>query len=115
MKQREIKFRAWHLDDGMLYFDFDSFQKDYHDQYGSIMQYTGLKDKNGKEIYENDWCYAKFRTKEGIRVIQGRIIMDDFMWCIDCTNSIGDDIFIINRPHDFEVIGNIYENPELIK
>jgi len=42
---REIKFRAWHLEDGMLYFDLDNFIKDYHNQYGNIMLYTSLKDR----------------------------------------------------------------------
>lgn len=80
----------------------------------TLGQFTGRKDKNGKEIYEDDWCTAKFRDKNGIQVIQGQIIMDEFMWCIDCTGCVGDDIFSINRPHDFEVIGNAYENPELL-
>jgi len=78
-----------------------------------LMQYTGRKDMNGKEIYESDWCRAEFRTKEGIQVIQGEIIMDDFMWCIECPKESGDDIYSINRPHNFEVIGNRFENPEL--
>lgn len=86
-----------------------------YDYAQEIMQFTGLHDKNGKEIYEGDWCTAKFRTKDGIEVIQGEIKMDEFMWCIDCTGCVGDDIFSINRPHDFEIIGNIYENPELLK
>lgn len=79
------------------------------------MEYTGLTDKNKNEIYEDDWCTAKFRTKDGIQVVQGRIIMDEFMWCIDCIGCVGDDIFSINRLHDFEIIGNIYENPELLQ
>lgn len=80
---------------------------------GKLLSFTGLV-SNGIEIYEGDWCRAEFRTKEGIQIIQGHIIMDDFMWCIDCTGSVGDDIFSINRPYNFEVIGNIYENPELL-
>ncbi|MFZ1751424.1 MAG: YopX family protein [Saprospiraceae bacterium] len=79
-----------------------------------LMQYVGRKDKNGVDIYEDDWCRAEFRTKEGIQVIQGRIIMDEYMWCIDCTGSVGDDIFSINRPHNFDVIGNVFQNPELL-
>lgn len=78
-----------------------------------IMQYTGRKDKKDVEIYEDDWCRAEFRTREGIQVIQGRIIMDEFMWCIDCTKGAGGEIFSINRPHNFEVIDNIHANPGL--
>lgn len=81
---------------------------------GTLGQFTGLTDKNGVEIYEGDICRAEFRGLDGITVIQGHIIMDEFMWCIDCTGFIGDDIFSINRPHNFEVIGNIHENPELL-
>jgi uncharacterized phage protein (TIGR01671 family) len=75
-----------------------------------FMQFTGLTDKNGKEIYENDWCRAEFRDWNGITVVQGVILMDEYMWCLNFT----DDIYSINRLHNFEVIGNIYENPELL-
>ena len=80
----------------------------------TIGEFTGRLDMHGKEIYEGDWCRAEFRTKDGIQVIQGHIIMDEFMWCIDCTGCVGDDIFSINRPHNFEVIGNVHDNPELL-
>lgn len=126
---REIKFRCWIPErvfsesikqDAYMAAQGDpdletlsSFIHHYGDE-PTLMQFTGLKDKNGKEIYEGDWCTAQFRGMQGIQVIQGQIIMDEFMWCIDCTGCVGDDIFSINRPHDFEIIGNIYENPELI-
>jgi len=71
-----------------------------------LMQYTGLKDKNSKEIYEGDilqWCNTTIvKTK----------------WVVESTNG-GWYPFIeqmlTNRPSGFEVIGNIYENPELLK
>ena len=122
-----IKFRAWLTESKYMIehniIDFNDFlHKTNLD--GSInlsycgddilMQFTGLHDKNGKEIYEGDWCCAKFMTKNDNKVIQGLIIMDEFMWCIDCTGNLGDDIFSINRIHDVEVIGNIYEDTELL-
>lgn len=128
---RQIKFRAWDVKKNKMFpvgvlglFDNCSWQHSFNyihntqEWYGEdgmvidpiTMQFTGLLDKNGKEIFEGDWCTAKFRTRDGIQVIQGKIIMDEYMWCIDCTGCVGDDIFPINRPHDFEVIGNIYQN-----
>lgn len=78
-------------------------------------EYTGLKDKNGIGIYESDWCRACFRDKEGFHYVQGTIFMDEYMWCLQSQTIIcPDEIFSINRLHDWEVLGNIYENPELL-
>ena len=117
--KREIKFRAWNTDYTekplMEYFAWNDIKSIERLRNKVEMEFTGLTDKNGKEIYEEDYCFAKFRTKDGIQVIQGKIIMHDFMWCIDCVGRPGDDIFSINRLHDFEVIGNIYETKELFQ
>lgn len=42
----DLRFRSYHLDDGMLFFNLETFLHDYHDQYGNIMQFTGLQDNN---------------------------------------------------------------------
>lgn len=133
---REIKFRAWDKGKkvfipqdvfavistdfkafGIMIKDWENYKEGeyFYENSQELIQFTGLHDKNYNEIYEGDWCMAEFRTSNGIQVIQGHIIMDEFMWCIDCNGCVGDDIFSINRPHNFEIIGNIYENPDLLK
>ena len=77
---------------------FEPYHKDIH-----LMQYTGLKDKNGVEIYEGDKVKAKFYGKE----VVGEIGFNS--GCFLLWNSCVSDnqLFIFT---DIEVIGNIYEN-----
>lgn len=103
---REIKFRAWHkqLKD-MIYNDlcknpFDTFwynDGEFSDMY-ELMQYTGLKDKNGKEIYEGDKvkCGSKTRVVEFDN--KSASFMMDCLYFMDGQNT--------------EVIGNIYEDKQ---
>jgi hypothetical protein len=69
-----------------------------------IMQYTGLKDKNGKEIYEGD--IVKNSSGE----------LGEIKW-INKISSFEVDMFILGRQcmqDNLEIIGNIYEDPELL-
>ncbi|MEC2218984.1 YopX family protein [Bacillus subtilis] len=118
---REIKFRAWNAPlnkmdysplnavgfDGKVYYG----NADITGFFENIMQYTGLKDKNGREIYEGDI------------VVDGRensaeVVFDDGCFCVigylgDLrTHPLRDSLFCGER---FEVIGNIYEDPELLE
>lgn len=76
----------------------------------TLLQYTGLKDKNGKEIYEGD--IVRYNTGEAwIVKWSGRggfIYADNGNKNTAATNQLPD-------MHEVEVIGNIYENPELLK
>lgn len=122
---RELKFRSWlknyncyadvlGFEQGRLFVQFQSGERAQHRLYVPIEdcvleQYTGLKDKNGKEIYENDiveydWYIIgdkpAYRTKE-------QVLFDDMGARLDtdrirfCTNV--------------EVIENIHKNPDLLE
>lgn len=90
-----------------------------------LMQYTGLKDKNGKEIYEGD--IVKIAEKKNIskhKVIHMKPIIADIEWSeeyltyILITLSVKDAFESLAdylEEYDVEVIGNIYDNPELLK
>lgn len=82
----------------------------HFDDYDSIMQSTGLKDKNGKEIFEGDILGTKDGLLNG--VIEYR--SDLGMW----TNSLiryNNFERLCNVATSREIIGNIYENPELLE
>ena len=77
-----------------------------------LMQYTGLKDKNGKEIYEGDivkgWHYEDMDTGVGI----DRLSIPTTTFAVEWDNeTCGWNLY---GSDDFEVIGNIYENSELV-
>lgn len=123
---REIKFRAWikkakeMVPVTEILFDFNRKNifrctprfgfDNTEDSYAVLMQFTGLFDKNGKEIYEGDVVSA---WSTGVKTIGEVKQRNDGMWFIYPPlwhfnpNSKGRD--------DVEIIGNIYENPELLK
>ena len=77
------------------------------------MQYTGLKDKNGKEIYEGDIlrCIAKGGFEHKSTLHLGWSENGEYGWCWQSGAIVREVDFIRDR---YEVIGNIYENPALV-
>ena len=71
--------------------------------------YTGLKDKNGKEIYEGDIIKSE---RVWIRRIDW---LGAGLWAVDVGGTGKDVELTHNSTKNFEVIGNIYENPQLLK
>jgi uncharacterized phage protein (TIGR01671 family) len=104
---REIKFRVW--DEGMMvpWDDLKEWECNLSELNElRLMQYTGLKDKNGQEIYEGDVC--KDSEEHTIGRIKSHPGYFSFMGCV-----MGIDM-LDQGNIQLEVIGNIYENPDLI-
>lgn len=122
---RTIKFRAWY-GKSMEYDVQDvwsvhgrSFGHILQDRGTTVMQYTGLDDKNGQEIYEGDVVLAKEYIKGGVASRRKRwIIVWDPHYATGWSGERkGEYTTIIDSTLETEpeVIGNIYENPELLK
>ena len=138
MEQRELKFRVWVNDwaggrmtyedfavnnEGKVFFLSDDDEKGYITGYSGkqdriVMQYTGLHDKNGVEIYEGDIVNNDFYGNP----IYGHNIIEFYNGCFYGVNlkeektRLGAEMFesgIWCEKH-LKIIGNKYENPKLL-
>lgn len=87
-------------------------------QFLSVMQYTGLTDKDGKEIYESDILKKSVGNDEGYFVVVWR----DNGFCLEYkfTNEFQGKSYVETNyfpiyPDNYKVVGNIYEDKELAK
>ncbi len=83
----------------------------------TIGQYTGLKDKNGKKIFENDVVKVTDSADEllgcGSDTGIGRVEFYDGFWYVD--GGPHNSLYALNNYGYIEVIGNIHDNPELVE
>ena len=133
---REIKFRAWDKRNNKFadYFDLtfnpqqeqgchiDSVFHEHNEQYQNynnenviLMQYTGLKDKNGVDIYEGDVMSINHKT------YTYKVVFENGSFKLYHLKDSLAEWGLLSRIHEmkfeeleFEVIGNIHQNPELL-
>lgn len=130
---REILFRGKRTDNGEWINDSETYirdgdgiwlsDEDLHVvtvQEDTVGQYTGLTDKNGVKIYEGDIVRAESKARNNAAIYTAKFSTVDFCFGFGLSdgalyalnelleNELGDEI-------EFEVIGNIYDNPELLE
>lgn len=114
---RQIKFRVWdnekkemHIGTSINHWTIGEIEKNKYPNW-FFMQFTGLHDKNGKEIMELDLVKV---GDEIWKVIFG----DGGAWGLEKLDGIAApgfyNFYLEGRKYDVEIIGNIYENPELL-
>lgn len=130
---RQIKFRAWDEKEKKMWLvggfpllseqgwianlvsSEKPFNKELSDTDGELMQFTGLKDKNGKEIYEGDiikipkkpYDYMESKNSK----FMAAVIFDKGMFVL---REEVEDWGALGEYENLKVIGNIYENPDLL-
>lgn len=134
---REIRFRGKRLSDGkwvygsyqadvlclgkhtIIYGDLEGFYCEDEVDPETVGQYTGLKDKNGKEIYEGDIIksekmeYSESGHFVGMTDVLGIVEFEDGRFLIHLESGARPDLSFGLSFH--KIIGNVYENPELLK
>lgn len=103
----DTKLIGLNIDLEIIIFDFEDI---------ILMQSTGLKDKNGKEIFEGD--ILGFETDEGI--LNVNVFWDSKHALFMFESKIHNEEELLaelveNNTYPFEIVGNIYENPELLE
>ena len=80
--------------------------------YDTVGQFTGMKDKNGKDIYEGDII----RFVNGQKKVSGEWVDNEFIYTVEYSEGAFCGVLGLSMALDaVEVIGNIFDNPELIK
>lgn len=135
---RVPKFRAWDVHEKKMFTDDqliiwsgnvyanDNYELNVNNLKGwsidekYLMQSTGLKDKNGKEIFEGDVVKCYTVTENGDHEYAGVVCFKDFAFVIVDEKDTYDPLWnyksgFVGIETEIEIIGNIYQNPELVE
>jgi uncharacterized phage protein (TIGR01671 family) len=122
---RDIKFRAWDEENKTMIQWHDTFfydtsavtnwSGDFSYIKMPLMQYTGLKDKNNKEIYEGD-IVRYLDEIDGETELFGFVEWERCWWSVNLHPDFlrENDIMDTDEYLTYEVVGNIYENKDMI-
>jgi uncharacterized phage protein (TIGR01671 family) len=126
------KYRAW-TEDGYMYYsdDYTSLEEFFKHQktFKCLMQFTGIYDRHDKPIYENDivryfewkdnpYIYKVHRNLFEVTWMEDHakfeLYSPDELWPAEADTDKGLDTFVEigNQEHMYEIIGNVYQNPE---
>lgn len=116
-------FEEWHIGnivkdpDGLYIRDIKENVMAYIDDESTICQCTGLKDKNGKMVFENDIVayLDTYSTENGWAEADciGKVVWDDETLSFQVTNRLSAESYEVLD--ECSVIGNIFDNPELLE
>lgn len=117
---RELKFRAWDTKARRMFAPFELKQK-LNQRLGTfpvstiLLQYTGLKDKRGQEIYEGDIVHTEDSNFEVCFLENCWYLRRKFDGGVSFGRLNETWIEAVTKNLPYEVIGNIWESPELLK
>lgn len=109
--QRMLKVKSIHFNDEGIAIVINPLEF-ISSKYVELMQYTGLKDKNGAEIYEGD--IANISIDDGLIYVNEALATIEFdRGCFECKELDGV-TYCLSEVQEIQVIGNVFENPELL-
>jgi uncharacterized phage protein (TIGR01671 family) len=114
---RQYKFRVWEPEEHLMMYCDEHYPITFplEDEDTKVMQFTGLSDKDGEDIYEDDVLEIDYGD-EDICMIKGRVIFKYCSWIYEPLESPRDweNLQEFNW-NEIKCIGNVYQNPEFLE